>query len=76
MHSELRLLVVAPQELECRLLTLLAALGESHVSSDWRSASPGEWDAVFWGPVSGEQNAWVLQGAARHLKRILVVAEQ
>tara|TARA_R110000772_G_scaffold107988_2_gene210621 strand:- start:7867 stop:9237 length:1371 start_codon:yes stop_codon:yes gene_type:complete len=76
MHSELRLLVVAPQELECRLLTLLAALGESHVSSDWRSASPGDWDAVFCGPLSAEQNAWLLQGAASHLQRISVVAEQ
>ncbi|WP_320837605.1 sigma-54 dependent transcriptional regulator [Zhongshania sp.] len=73
MHSELKLLVLAPPELEHRLLTLLAALGESQVSSDWRSAKPSDWHGVFCGQLSAEQDAWLSRAAASHLQVISVL---
>jgi sigma-54 specific flagellar transcriptional regulator A len=72
MPTELKLLIMAPQNIEQRLHAVLMALGESQVSADWRSAKPSDWHAVFCAELSAEQRAWLTRSASSALQVIAV----
>ncbi|GAA4083086.1 sigma-54 dependent transcriptional regulator [Zhongshania borealis] len=68
MHSELKLLIMAPEEIAQRVQAVLTALGESTVSADWRSAKLSEWHAVFCADLSSEQRDCLALAASSSLQ--------
>lgn len=68
MHSELKLLIMAPEEIAQRVQAVLTALGESTVSADWRSAKLSEWHAVFCADLSSEQRDCLALAASNSLQ--------
>ena len=68
MHSELKLLIMAPEEIAQRVQAVLTALGESTVSADWRSAKFSEWHAVFCADLSSEQRDCLALAASSSLQ--------
>ncbi|WP_373078365.1 sigma-54 interaction domain-containing protein [Zhongshania sp.] len=72
MQSQLKLLILTSRNVEQRLCAVLSALGESEISSDYRSADPRELHGVFCGDLSTEQHKWLSQPEASHLPRVTV----
>ena len=68
MHSELKLLIMAPEEIAQRVQAVLTALGESTVSADWRSAKLSEWHTVFCADLSSEQRECLALAASSSLQ--------
>lgn len=68
MHSELKLLIMAPEKIAQRVQAVLTALGESTVSADWRSAKFSEWHAVFCADLSSEQRDCLALAASSSLQ--------
>ena len=72
MHTALKLLIMAPQDLSQRLHAVLSALGESQLSCDWRAADFAQYHGVFCGELNAEQGERLAAALASQVQLISV----